>query len=323
MGRMTRVLSTAGSWWSLPVPSPRPFRPSSGPAAPEFRRRQRDRRWLDQRNRQRRARRAPVRRHGVGARRHDGDDGHRHDGRFSLQKLPAGDYTLRAHLAGFAASTARQRPRGAVSAPPCTACSFTHRFARRHDGPQRPTRSRRGRSSPPGSVCRRSNAEMPETAPAADDHSHTRHGVAPSPSHAQHFEDLGQRGCLRRRREHQSRRPPLRPRRARRGIVCRLAFRRSAVHRRGQSPHDRRLRRRAICSLATSSRAEWRIWRSVRRHRRGDWALRAAMSEGDLSSWIVAGSFVSRRDRRCTRTISASPTARRNIRAATRWRWQR
>jgi hypothetical protein len=27
----------------------------------------------------------------------------------------------------------------------------------------------------------------------------------------------------------------------------------------------------------------------------GDWALRAAMSEGDLSSWIVAGSFVSRR----------------------------
>ena len=27
----------------------------------------------------------------------------------------------------------------------------------------------------------------------------------------------------------------------------------------------------------------------------GDWALRAAMSEGDLSSWIVAGSFVSKR----------------------------
>jgi hypothetical protein len=28
----------------------------------------------------------------------------------------------------------------------------------------------------------------------------------------------------------------------------------------------------------------------------GDWALRTAMSEGDLSSWIVAGSFVSKRD---------------------------
>ena len=27
----------------------------------------------------------------------------------------------------------------------------------------------------------------------------------------------------------------------------------------------------------------------------GDWAVRAAMSEGDLSSWIVAGSFVSKR----------------------------
>ena len=28
----------------------------------------------------------------------------------------------------------------------------------------------------------------------------------------------------------------------------------------------------------------------------GDWLVRAAMSEGDLSSWIIAGSFVSRRD---------------------------
>jgi hypothetical protein len=30
----------------------------------------------------------------------------------------------------------------------------------------------------------------------------------------------------------------------------------------------------------------------------GDWAIRAAMSEGDLSSWIVAGSFASRREGR-------------------------
>ena len=30
----------------------------------------------------------------------------------------------------------------------------------------------------------------------------------------------------------------------------------------------------------------------------GNWALRAAMSEGNLSSWIVAGSFVSKRDGR-------------------------
>jgi len=28
----------------------------------------------------------------------------------------------------------------------------------------------------------------------------------------------------------------------------------------------------------------------------GDWAVRAAMSQGDLSSWIVAGSFVSKRE---------------------------
>ena len=28
----------------------------------------------------------------------------------------------------------------------------------------------------------------------------------------------------------------------------------------------------------------------------GDWSVRGAMSEGDLSSWIVSGSFLSKRD---------------------------
>ena len=52
----------------------------------------------------------------------------------------------------------------------------------------------------------------------------------------------------------------------------------------------------------------------------GDWAIRAAMSEGDLSSWIVAGSFTSKPDPASTRYSSGCPTARRNTSAAIRRR---
>jgi hypothetical protein len=45
------------------------------------------------------------------------------NGHFSLEKLPAGDYTLRAHLAGFAASP-RETVRVGVT-PASVYCSFT------------------------------------------------------------------------------------------------------------------------------------------------------------------------------------------------------
>ena len=55
----------------------------------------------------------------------------------------------------------------------------------------------------------------------------------------------------------------------------------------------------------------------------GDWAVRAAMSEGDLSSWIVAGSFASKRGPRHSVPSGARRTARRNTRAETRKRSRR
>ena len=52
----------------------------------------------------------------------------------------------------------------------------------------------------------------------------------------------------------------------------------------------------------------------------GDWAVRAAMSQGDLSSWIVAGSFVSKREGFTATTIRVVVPAHRNIRAGIRSR---
>ena len=47
----------------------------------------------------------------------------------------------------------------------------------------------------------------------------------------------------------------------------------------------------------------------------GDWSVRAAMNQGDLSSWIVAGAFQSRAATAHTPTDSATRTARRTISA--------
>ena len=55
----------------------------------------------------------------------------------------------------------------------------------------------------------------------------------------------------------------------------------------------------------------------------GDWTVRAAMSQGDLSSWIVAGAFASHAGAAHTLRLRRCRTARRSIRAATRRRWRR
>ena len=73
-------------------------------------------------------------------------------GQFTLNQLPAGDYLLRAHMLGFAASTGAMIRVGS-STP------FQRVQLRRLDGAVATTararrRSRRGRSSPPVSNCR-------------------------------------------------------------------------------------------------------------------------------------------------------------------------
>ena len=92
-------------------------------------------------------------------------------GRFSLQALPPGDYSVRAHLTGFTASP-RENIRLVAAAPvtfPPAAAS-----PRRAGGDDRRPRSarRHGQSSPRDSACRpQSRRRTPSR--ADDDHSHT------------------------------------------------------------------------------------------------------------------------------------------------------
>ena len=215
-------------------------------------------------------------------------------GRFFLQKLPAGDYTLRAHLAGFAAST-RANVHVGFSA------SAVHRLQlRRLDFPV-PTAGRATDTVTARPILAAGFGlpvidmpETPETTAADDDHSHTetawrlRHltrSILKSSAHAVVFADD----------ENNSPDDPLFGRSARGvGSVAGSLF--ADLPFTGEvnllttgafGPSDLfsgDILPRGVAYLAIGSPTP-----------AGDWALRAAMSEGDLSSWIVAGSFVSRR----------------------------
>ena len=183
------------------------------------------------------------------------------DGRFSLQRLPAGDYTLRAHLAGFAASR-REHVRVGAAAPPSIACSS---IASIRPSP-RPAHGRPVTARPIlAAGFGLPSIEMPDTEARP-----TRIIRTPSP-----------RGGFAISRAASSRiRPtavlaatttvsplPIRSSaaRGRRRPRCRILFRRPAVHRRGESPHDRRLRPRAGFLRGHASAR-----RGVSRHRRAD-----------------------------------------------------
>jgi hypothetical protein len=216
------------------------------------------------------------------------------NGRFSLQKLPAGDYTLRAHLPGFAAST-RANVHVGFSA------SAVHRLQLRRLDFAVPTAGRATDTVTARPILAAGFGlpvidmpETPETTAADDDHSHTetawrlRHltrSILKSSAHAVVFADD----------ENSSPDDPLFGRSARgvRSVAASLfadlpftgevnllttgAFGPSDLFSGDILP-------RGVAYLAIGSPTP-----------AGDWTLRAAMSEGDLSSWIVAGSFVSRR----------------------------
>jgi hypothetical protein len=210
-------------------------------------------------------------------------------GRFSLEKLPAGEYTLRAHLAGFAASR-RENVRVDSSA------GAVYRLQlRRLEAAVATT----GRTDPlPARPIIAAGFELPrvddtEPSTAADDHSHSdtawrlRHLTRsvlkdsanaviadddteiPASSIFGHTKDAAASlatslfGDL--------------PFSGEVNLLTTGAFAPGALFSGDGLP-------RGVAYLAIGAPTG-----------AGNWTLRAAMGEGDLSSWIVAGSFVSRR----------------------------
>jgi hypothetical protein len=214
------------------------------------------------------------------------------DGRFLLEALPAGNYTLRAHLSGFAAS-----PR--ETAHVVAAQSVVHRLQLRRlenavgtagapEAPEGRPILTAGIAAPP--------VERPETGAsdesASGDHPHNevawrlRHikrsilkDVGPIAVTADNQVELPS-GSLFGRAMYSA------------GNVAASLF--TGLPFSGE-----------VNVLTTSAFAPGRPWSSALPRgvaylhigaptSAGDWSARAAMSEGDVASWIVAGSFVSR-----------------------------
>jgi hypothetical protein len=211
-------------------------------------------------------------------------------GRFSLQRLPEGDYTLRAHLAGFAASRRENVRVGAGDA-------LLYRLQlHRLETPVATTGTAEPVTARPilAAGFGLPSIEMPDTDASDKDHSHTvtawrlRHlprsilkdsanavieddsfspvdplfgAGAPGPAAAagSFLGDLPFTGEV--------------------NLLTTGAFAPGG----GLFSGDMLPRGVAYLAIGAPTPA-------------GDWALQAAMSEGDLSSWIVAGSFVSKRE---------------------------
>jgi hypothetical protein len=212
-------------------------------------------------------------------------------GRFSLQRLPAGDYTLRAHLAGFVASR-RDNVRVGPAAPALYRLQLRRLELGTAATPATDTVTARpileaGFGLP--------TIQMPETTAADDDHSHTetawrlRHltrSILKDSANTVAFADD----------DNEFDPQPLFGRSARgaaalaAGLFADLPFTGEVnlLTTGAFGPSDAfssDILPRGVAYLAIGSPTH-----------AGDWALRAAMSQGDLSSWIVAGSFVSRRE---------------------------
>jgi hypothetical protein len=216
------------------------------------------------------------------------------NGRFSIQKLPAGDYTLRAHLAGFAASR-RDNVRVGTAAPALYRLQL-HRL----DLPVATAGSDADAlTSRPilAAGFGLPTVEVPEAAATDDDHSHSetawrlRHlprTILKDSANAVVFSDDDD--------DQRMVDDPLFGRSARGPVGFAASFfadlpftgevnllTTGAFAPGGLFSGDMLPRGVAYLAIGSPTPA-------------GDWALRAAMSEGDLSSWIVAGSFVSRRE---------------------------
>ena len=215
-------------------------------------------------------------------------------GRFSLDKLPAGDYTLRAHLPGFAASR-----REHVRVGPAAAAPYRLEL-RRLDAPVATT-GRMPDTLPARPIIAAGfglpAAESATAAPAGEgDHSHSdtawrlRHlprsilkDSTNNPAVLSEEDDADAQA------ESMFGRTKLPSASVAAALFSDLPFSgevnllTTGVFAPG-GLFDAYGQPRGVAYLAIGAPTA-----------AGDWAVRAAMSEGDLSSWIVAGSFVSKR----------------------------
>ena len=214
------------------------------------------------------------------------------NGRFTLQRLPAGDYTLRAHLAGFAASPRENVRVGTSAAPPVVYRLQLHRLesAVATTGTTEAVAARPILAAGFGLP----SIEVPD--PAADgDHSHTdtawrlRHltrsilkdsanaVIVADDDDSLHDDPLFGRSGRGAASLAGSFLADL-PFTGEVNLLTTGAFAPGGLFSGNTIP-------RGVAYLAVGAPTP-----------AGDWTLRAAMSEGDLSSWIVAGSFVSKRE---------------------------
>lgn len=215
------------------------------------------------------------------------------NGRFSLEKLPAGDYTLRAHLAGFAASR-RENVRVGLTAPPVYRLQL-HRL----DGAVATTgRTTETVTSRPilAAGFGLPSADAGDAAASDDGHSHTDTAWRLRHLTRSILKDSANTVLVADDDDNVEAGDPLFGR-ANRSMGAAAGSFFADLPFTGEvnllttgafAPGDlfsRDMLPRGVAYLAIGAPAA-----------AGNWALRAAMSEGSLSSWIVAGSFVSRRD---------------------------
>jgi carboxypeptidase family protein/TonB-dependent receptor-like protein len=215
------------------------------------------------------------------------------NGRFSLEKLPAGDYTLRAHLAGFAASR-RENVRVGLTAPAVYRLQL-HRLdtaVATTGHTTDPVTSRPILAAGFGFP----SIDAPAATASDDSHSHTETAWRLRHLTRSILKDSANAVVVADDDDSDRAEDPLFGRASRSmGAAAGSFF--AALPFTGEvnllttgafAPGDlfsRDMLPRGVAYLTIGAPVA-----------AGNWALRAAMSEGNLSSWIVAGSFVSKRE---------------------------
>ena len=247
---------------------------------------------------QRRSRRPAGRRDGLGARRHDGEDRHRRRGGYFDRRAADRRIHLQAHLNGFAGS-ARATVRVGALRRPCSGSSCAGsipRRGRRGPGTVRPGRGaadhgRRLRSARRSTLTDSRRRTRPPTRRRPPAH---RNRLAAAPHQAQHPQG---RGADRHRRRRDDGEIVRRARLFGRAMDSAASLATSLFADLPFSGEVNLLTTGAFapgdCSPATVPRGVAYLAIGAPTAG-GDWSVRAAMSEGDLSSWIVAGAFQSR-----------------------------
>ena len=221
-------------------------------------------------------------------------------GYFALDSLPTGEYVVQAHLNGFAGSL-RERVQVGAASP------AVRRFLlRKLDGPVgtagavTPVSARPIMAAGfglPGSTL----SDQPDStsADAARRSSAYRNRVAPAPHQAQHPQGRQRHGHLRRRRpDRRRRRSAVRARRCGARSTRPPIFATSLFSDMPLSGEVNLLTSGAFAPgdlFAGETVPRGVAYLSLGLPTAGgDWTMRAAMSEGDLSSWNVAGAYVSK-----------------------------